>query len=111
MHMSDLGDFRRKAVYWLIAFFFAAQAAQAVTREVITPTGDNSLKIEACTPDAIHVACAKDRSFFPRLSLVLMPRSTFEAVVVSKTNTVDFSFTPTTDSTVRCRGKTIEVLL
>jgi alpha-D-xyloside xylohydrolase len=41
---------------------------------VVVPVGDAFLKVEFCTDDVVHVACAKDRAVLVRPSLATEPR-------------------------------------
>jgi alpha-D-xyloside xylohydrolase len=41
---------------------------------MVLQVGDKFLKVEACAPNIIRVACARQRSFFSRPSLVVLPQ-------------------------------------
>ena len=41
---------------------------------MVLPVRGNFLKVEACAPNVIRVACAPRRSFFSRRSLIVLPQ-------------------------------------
>lgn len=71
-----MNDWYKPSMNWragcLLVFLFGA--VQAVGDELIVPVGDKFLKVEAVTPTVVRVTCAKDRSFFSRPSLVVLPQ-------------------------------------
>jgi len=72
--MPNLRILRTNAVILLGVVFIATQTARAASDEIVVPVGDKFLKIEVCAPEIVRVTCAKDRSFFSRPSLVVLPQ-------------------------------------
>ena len=66
--------------------------------------GDKSLRIEACAPNVIRVACARQRSFFSRASLVVLPQR--EQPKCRVTRTTQETILTTTQLQVRVNLKT-----
>ncbi|HUJ08609.1 MAG TPA: TIM-barrel domain-containing protein [Verrucomicrobiae bacterium] len=54
--------------------------------DLVVPVGDKFLKVEVCAPDVVRVACAKDRSFFSRPSLVVLPQHERPRCIVKRTD-------------------------